>query len=391
MNTTKLCCALYRLVLLFGWGLFLLLGQTTAAQTCTGEVLNIATTTPSQTGTMGSWTVPSGGPYKIRITAKGAKGGNSAEASGGAGAIMIGDFFVSQGQILEASVGALGASQSSTTRVGGGAGSGVRIQSGSVLLVAGGGGGATHSACFGHLAGGSATTTAGNGNGGNGGNGGGGGGLNTNGSNGVGVFGGSTGGGSSGINADGGVATGNTGDVGTTGGGGYGGGGAGEFGGGGGGGYSGGNASVLNANPQCSNFTQSSGGGSINWGINQNNSILNNAGGQVIIECLGTATYSATVTSTQPSCVTPTQGSVSIDLTDDLNGFTSGGLEYAIVAGNSFTGTPTFADVTADPLNVTSGVGTTVGAYTVRIRLKYNPTVYVDKTYTLTRPFNCTY
>ena len=79
MNTTKLRYALYRLVLLFGWGLFLLLGQTTAAQTCTGEVLNISAPTHSRNGTIGSWTVPAGGPYKVRISAKGAKGALTAD------------------------------------------------------------------------------------------------------------------------------------------------------------------------------------------------------------------------------------------------------------------------------------------------------------------------
>jgi hypothetical protein len=65
-------------------------------------------------------------------------------------------------------------------------------------------------------------------------------------------------------------------------------------------------------------------------------------------------------------------------------------LEYAIVAGNSFTGSPTFANITADPFNITSGFGTTGDAdgetYTIRIRLKYNPTLFIDQTYTLTSP-----
>jgi len=57
------------------------------------------------------------------------------------------------------------------------------------------------------------------------------------------------------------------------------------------------------------------------------------------------------------------------------------------VAGNSFTGTPTFADITADPFNITSGFGTVADldgeTYTIRVRLKYNPTLFIDQTYTL--------
>ena len=361
------------------------LTQPTCPNDCPAVVLFANAPTPSQTGTTGSWTVPAGGPYKLKITAKGAQGGNSPGASGGTGAIMIGDFFVSQGQVLEASAGAKGTSQSSG--VGGGAGggaSGVRIQSGSVVVIAGGGGGASNSSCSGNLSGGAATTTAGNSNGGNGGNGGGGGGLNSNGGIGTGLFsGGLIGGGDSGFNALGGLSSGNA-TSGQFGGGGYGGGGACQFGGGGGGGYSGGNGSVFTSS-LCS-FSQATGGGSVNYGTNQNNSVSNNGGGQVIIECLGAAAFTADVTPNQPVCANPTQGSLSIDLTGDLNGNTSG-VEYAIVSGNSFSGTPTFADITADPFSITSGFGTTgaIGGstYTIRIRLKYNPTLFIDNTYTL--------
>ena len=381
MNTTKLRYALYRLVLLFWWGLFLLLGQTTAAQTCTGEVLNISTTAPSQTGNGGSWTVPAGGPYKIRITAKGAKGGNSWNFAGGTGATMIGEFMVSAGQVLSAIAGAPGADSPVGERKGGGGGggSGVQLPNGALLILAGGGGGGMNRGVgFGTVGGSGQVNNSGSQGGGGGGGGGGflGNGTNGRGGGGGGGFGGN---GGSGQNREGG-----------NGGGGFGGGGGGGGGysngffggGGGGGGYSGGEGN--------SGENGGGGGGSFNLGNNQANTAgANNAGGQVIIECLGTATYSATITPTQPTC--NQSGSISIDFTGDFNNNTSGGLEYAIVAGNSFTGTPTFADVTADPFNVTSGMGTTVGTYTVRTRLKYNPTLYVDKTYTLTRPCNCTY
>ncbi|MCB0599283.1 MAG: right-handed parallel beta-helix repeat-containing protein, partial [Phaeodactylibacter sp.] len=101
----------------------------------------------------------------------------------------------------------------------------------------------------------------------------------------------------------------------------------------------------------------------------------------------------ADFTPTQPACANPTQGSLSIDLTGDNDGNLAG-LEYAIVAGNSFSGTPAFSEISADPFDITSGFGTTGDfggkTYTVRIRLKYNPGLYVDETYTLTAPCNCT-
>ncbi|MBB3838358.1 hypothetical protein FHS57_002363 [Runella defluvii] len=321
----------------------------TACTNITGEVFTVSSPGHSRTVTVGYWRAC--GLYKVRITAKGAKGGNN----GGAGAIMIGDFIVSSSQVLESVAGAPGGDGN---RGGGGGGSGTRIQGGVPLIIAGGGGG--------NSGGGSGLITTGNGQGGNwlvtGG--GGGGGLNGSG------FGGAMGGGA-GFNALGGIATGN-------GGGGYGGGGGGTgLHAGGGGGQTGGTA-----------ITPSNGGASYNLGSNQNNTAgANNAGGQVIIEYLGAASLSATVTPTS-QCTLP--GSLSIDLTGDLNGNTSGGVEYAIVAGNSFTGTPTFADITADPFNLTSGTGTTEGTYTVRVRLKYNPTLYVDNTYSLLSPTTIT-
>ena len=349
---------------------------------CSGTVLSIAATTPSQAGTTGTWTVPSGEPYKVRVTAKGGKGGNGSSGApntlGGKGATMTGDFLVSGGQTLQAIAGAAGGNDNSGIGGGGGGGgTGVRFSTGEVLIIAGGGGG---SSLIGF---GNGATTAGNGNGGTGNTSGSGsaagGGLGSSGSNG-----GTNGtgtpptGGGGGYNATGGTAR-NGGAIGGGGGGGFGaGGGANVSSGGGGGGYSGGNGVF-------SGYA-SFGGGSINYGSNQNNTAGdNNGGGALTIECLGSATFSANISPTQPACGS-TQGSLTIDLTGDNDGNTSG-LEYAIVSGSSFTGIPAFAGITADPFNIASGFGTTGATggntYTVRVRLTYNPAIYTDQTYTL--------
>ncbi len=353
---------------------------------CSGEVLNISAPTPSQTGTSGNWTVPSGGPYKVKITAKGAKGGDASNYAGGAGASLIGEFIVNSGELLNAIAGAPGANSPAGNYMagGGGGGSGVQLNNGVPLILAGGGGGAIYRN-YGFGTGGGCGQVNNNGSQGGttDGGGGGGGGFVGNGTNGSGLGGG---GGFGGLGGNG-----ESGEGGSGGGGfGGGGGGAGGFvlnGGGGGGGYSGGNGN--------STGIGGIGGGSLSMGSNQSNIICNNnAGGQVIIECLGAATFTANFTPTQPFCANPTLGSLSIDLTGDLNGDTRG-LEYAIVSGNSFSGTPTFADITADPFNITSGFGTSGDfdgeTYTVRIRLKYNPDLFLDNTYTLTAPCNCTF
>jgi hypothetical protein len=349
IKTMRKTIGFYSIIILL-W-IFMGLSKNNVSAQCSGELLNISAATHSQTGTVGNVTVPAGGPYLIKVTAKGAKGG-----IGGAGAIMIGDFIVASGQTLESIAGAPGSSK------GGGGGSGSRIQGGLPIIIAGGGGGA----------GGPGLTTTGGGGGGSwyvtGG--GGGGGLNS-------AGGGATYGGGAGFNALGGVC------YNGTGGGGYGGGGGGGINGGGGGGQTGGNA-----------FGPGTGGQSYNPGSNQMNTEGgNNAGGQVIIECLGSAVFTASFTPTQPVCTNPVQGSLSIDLTGNLDGNTHG-LEYAIVAGSSFTGSPAFSSITSDPFNITSGFGTTGDftgkTYTIRIRLKYNPVLFIDNTYTLTTPCNCT-
>lgn len=364
-------------IIIFLW-IFSGLSQYSVFAQCPGELLNISATAPSQTGTVSNLTVPSAGLYLIRITAKGAVGGAGQCCSGsifpgGSGAITIGEFMVNSGQVLESIAGSPGASNAGAG--GGGGGSGVRIQNGSLLMIAGGGGGGT---LFAGATGGY-INPVGDGNGGavgSGPAGGGGGGLLT--------VGGGVNGGGSGFNALGGGLTGGFPQIG---GGGYSGGGGGSNnGGGGGGGYTGGNGGANNLASQ--------GGSSANFGTNQSNTpFANNAGGQVIIECLGSATFTANFTPTQPVCTNPVQGSLSIDLTGNLDGNTHG-LEYAIVAGSSFTGSPAFSSITSDPFNITSGFGTTGDftgkTYTIRIRLKYNPVLFIDNTYTLTTPCNCT-
>ncbi|MDX2133536.1 MAG: choice-of-anchor Q domain-containing protein [Saprospiraceae bacterium] len=357
-------------------------------QSCPGEVLNISASTHSQNGTTGSWEVPAGGPYKVKITAKGAKGGSG----GSAGATTAGDFILLQGQNIEVIAGAPGGDGINVGDGGGGGGTGVHLTGGgSVLIIAGGGGGG--GGFFGSTGG---STTSGDGAGGSGRLGAGGGGV---------LSGGGTGstngcgsaplGGGSGFNATGGTGRGwCAGAVGGNGGGGFGGGGGGNsvrWGGGGGGGFTGGEG----GNRFAGGFPTGAakGGGSINLGANQNNTPdANNAGGQVIIECLGAAVFTADFTASQPVCPNPFQGSLSIDLTGDNNGNTAG-LEYAVVAGNTFSGNPTFAGITADPFGLTTGFGTVGDAdgetYTVRIRLKYNPDLYLDYTYTLTSVCPC--
>ncbi len=302
--------------------------------------LTISAPTPSQTGTTGTWTAPSTGTWKVRITTKGAKGG----FSGAAGAVMIGDFLVSSGQTLEAIAGAPGGDPFSEGAGGGGGGSGVLLSPNSILIVAGGGAGKSG---WGEQGG---QVVSGAGNGGGGVHGAGGGGVFSAGGNGfTNGIGNAPGGGGAGYNATGGLGRYfnyfNILYIGGNGGGGFGGGGGGNIsvdrpGGGGGGGYSGGNggsSATDGSNP-------ATGGGSFNLGANQNNtSGANSDGGQVIIECLGPAVFTAMVNATQPVCPNASQGSLSIDLTGDNEGNTAG-LEYAIVAGSSFTGNPAFAE-----------------------------------------------
>lgn len=105
-----------------------------AGQSCSGEVLNISQATHSQSGATGSWTVPAGGPYKVKITAKGAKGGNGSGSTGGNGATMIGEFILNTGQTVQAMAGSPGGNSTGNIAAGGGGGgSGVQIQSSHLL------------------------------------------------------------------------------------------------------------------------------------------------------------------------------------------------------------------------------------------------------------------
>ena len=326
-------------------------------QSCPGTVLNINAPTPgADNNVAGIWTVPSGGLYKVQITTKGGKGGNRIGGGGGGGALMIGTFIFVSGQTLQAVAGAAGVDAVGAFGASGGNGSATSID-GSPLIVAGGGGGSASCGCW---AGVGQTSINGEGNlpdcGGPGGVNGG------DGADGSGLAGTGGKGYANGMTGGGGHPSGATG--------------------GGGGGYSGGGGGGCNGG--------GGGGGSYNLGANQTNTAgANSAGGQVFIECLGAAAFTTTFTPNQPDCATPAQGSLGIDLTGDLDGNTNG-LEYAIVAGNTFSGTPTFTDISADPFNITSGFGTTGDpdgeTYSVRIRLKYNPDVYLDQTYTITQP-----
>lgn len=259
--------------------------------------VNVSNTMAGSAGITGSWTVPAGGPYRIKITVKGAKGGAANETHtplGGSGAVMVGEFTVNTGQILQYIAGSAGQDYpfGGNGGGGGGGGSGVRIQGSSILIVAGGGGGGTTGEL--NIAGGNGDSSPSGGSG-NGGSspafhlsGAGGGGLNSAGQ--VGLDGNN--GGGSGYNGSGGMGS-------ASGGGGYGGGGSGLFGGGGGGGYSGGIGGSPGENPELRNITlttrsvnmaggAASGGGiSYNTGTNQlNDATLNADGGQVIIEQL---------------------------------------------------------------------------------------------------------
>jgi hypothetical protein len=340
---------------------------------CAPTVLVVNAPAPNLSGTITSWTAPSAGFTKVKITAKGAKGGNG-RSPGGSGAVMAGEFIIAPGQVLDAIAGAPGQNGPNAAG-GGGGGSGVKIQS-LPLIIAGGGGGGGY--FFGYN-GGDGVITSGNGFGG----------TCSAGASGGGFFGGGCdsyfGGPFNGIG--GGAGFGASGGGGTSpykGGGGFGGGGGANSSGAGGGGYSGGGG----AN---SSGAGGGGGSSYNLGSNQNNLAgANNAGGQVIIECMGPVAFTANVTSTQIACNDP-QASLQINLTGEIDGNTTG-LEYAIVAGSSFTGSPTFSDITADPFSITSGFGTVApGTFTIRIRLKYNPGAYLDYTYTLDQVTTLTY
>jgi hypothetical protein len=228
------------------------------------------------------WTVPVSGPYKIESF--GAQGGG-ATASGGLGAIISGEFILSQGEIIHILVGQQG-TKTSIYSSGGGGTFVVRSPyntNQSILVIAGGGGGQSSTV----NAGGHGTTST-NGNngatnsGGINGQGGGGNPSGTQSQGGAGFFGNGIGS-SSFILSQSFVNGGTGGSVVLVGGFGGGGGASSTPGrGGGGGGYSGGAGSRSG---------WSGGGGSFNSGTNQNNLTGGNTGdGQVTITFLGSAT-----------------------------------------------------------------------------------------------------
>lgn len=204
-------------------------------------------------GSEQQYTVSTSGVYDITLA--GAQGGSGFDSSGGAGAVVSGDYSLSVGTVLDVFTGGQGASGVATGGGGGGGGTFIVFNSTSSLLAAAGGGGGGGIMSSG-LAG--QTTTAGgagvdngntggqNGQGGHSGNGGGGAGFSGNGGS-AGVAYGNGGGGEDYTNGFTGGAGGSS-LAGDGGDGGYGGGGGGSAngpGGGGGGGYSGGGGGTL--------------------------------------------------------------------------------------------------------------------------------------------------
>jgi hypothetical protein len=107
-----------------------------------------------------SWTVPKQGIYKIN--ALGARGGKSSGYGGGLGARLIGDFILSEGDVIKILVGQKG---NSIVNYGGGGGGGTFVikspynDTGSILVIAGGGGG--QASAMGSLGSNALLTTAG--------------------------------------------------------------------------------------------------------------------------------------------------------------------------------------------------------------------------------------
>ena len=98
-----------------------------------------------QTQGFQEWTVPATGTYTIN--ASGAQGARA----GGGGARMIGDFNLTEGEIIKIAVGQIGVDGSNSNFTGGGGGGGTFVikhpynSNASILVIAGGGGGRTSS------------------------------------------------------------------------------------------------------------------------------------------------------------------------------------------------------------------------------------------------------
>ncbi len=326
-----------------------------------------AQTTYSYTGALQTYTVPSG-VTSISIETRGGQGGDAANG-GGLGAIMIGTFAVTPGQVLDLLVGGEGVVNVTSGNQGGSGGGGsfvVDQGTGSAMLVAGGGGGgcfagpystygtAYNAAITDAQLGVDGATTTGGAGGGTGGNGGaagatdccltgniggsGGGGFLTDGMDGSPGTGGQPAiGGKAYVNGGAGGACGAW-DGSAVGSGGYGGGGGSAmdnaFRASGGGGYSGGQgASYINSSI---GYLWGGGGGSLNTGTAQVNSIGNTGNGQIIITelCMGLVT--------------------SVSATDVCEGET-----VTLSASSTGTGTVTWDGGVADGVPFAPPVGTT--------------------------------
>ena len=311
------------LVMIAVTAIFQLEAQTYSFTTCgaigangpTQTQVNLAYASTSITGVVSNngiqeWTVPATGLYSIKVA--GAKGGG---AGGGNGAVLSGEFMLTQGHVIQVVVGQRGTggsgAQGSINSGGGGGGSFVvNKTTNTILLIAGGGGGGngdyggSYPNTLGNPAStgisGNSTYQTGGGTNGNGGKNGviddpaaGGGGYLTNGENSPGT-----------TFAAGGQAfvNGARGGAGRTGGyfggdGGFGGGGGGTSNvlvrGGGGGGYSGGQGGTYQI-AQTSVYTSNSdrghgaGAGSINNGTNKLTYVTNAAAGYVTVTTLST-------------------------------------------------------------------------------------------------------
>jgi hypothetical protein len=300
---------------------------------------------PNGTGSNGSiqtYTVPSTGAYQIM--AKGAQGGGNSAlgTTGGLGASMQGNFYLTAGEVINIMVGQAGGDGHGG---GGGGGSFVVKDSGDIpLIVAGGGGG-------GHSQNGNNATTSNDGttDGGIGVSyGTGGGGLVGNG-----TVGGSAGG--TGITASSSYINGGTGGASNTGGtakGGYGGGGGahtscgGSCGAGGGGGYNGGDVT-----PNYGNA-----GGSYNNGVSQVNTAGANSGdGFVSISYIGT-TAGPVVSSPSVSSITSSGAVLGANVISAGGGTISGRGICWSTSGNPAIGSSTCIS--------TSG---TTGVYTISV------------------------
>jgi len=341
-----------------------------------------AQVTFNYTGTIENYTVPAG-TTSVVITARGAQGGNSSSFSGGQGAIMIGTYTVTPGQVLRILVGQQ--PTGTPNQAGGGGGSFVWDNATSTLLVAAGGGGGggfpgsdagrNASLTTSGTAGGSGLTNGGGSAGNGGGNpsttyyAGGGAGWISNGINSTSTgscF--SLGGSRPLVGGAGGTVSGMSTAVATPGG--FGGGGGangrcGAVGGGGGGGYSGGGPGGENGGGP---YTSGGGGGSFSIGLDQSNSIGNTGNGQVVIApppCTtppaisGTANYCIGGTSTLTNAATGgvwSSSNASVATISTVGLVTGTGTGTAIITYSTGSTCNTFRTISVNPAPSVSSV-----------------------------------